>query len=178
MEIALTLAKREAKIAKWFSDYSKQLLDYVGSKISDFADAEDLAQDVWAQVTKIPDVDEIDQISNWLYTTARNRITDFYRKKKSVALSSLITDADSEDLFFTEENLPADALENKEFWEILAAGLEQLPPEQRDVFVEHEINGISFNEISAKTGVPLNTLLARKRYATLKLRKIFEELNT
>ena len=178
MEIAVqVVAKREAKIAKWFSDYSKQLLDYVGSKISDFADAEDLAQDVWAQVTKIPDVDEIDQISNWLYTTARNRITDFYRKKKSVALSSLTTD-DGEDLFFTEENLPADALENKEFWEILAAGLEQLPPEQRDVFVEHEINGASFNEISSKTGVPLNTLLARKRYATLKLRRIFEELNT
>lgn len=177
MELVIDRVKREAKIASWFSAYSKQLLDYVRSKISDFADAEDLAQDVWAQVTKIPDVDEIDQISNWLFTAARNRITDFYRKKKTVAFSSMENGGDDGELFFSEMNLPSDMLESKEFWEILSGALEELPKEQRDVFIEHELNGMSFKELSASTGVPVNTLLARKRYAVLKLRVVFEELN-
>lgn len=162
------------------------MLAFVRSKIQDLEVAEDTAQDVWLQLTRQQDLEEIEQIGNWLFTAARNRVTDYYRKKKTVPFSQLsfesaenhdIEDEMPEELLFNhwlEQNLPDGLLESREFWEELNLALEQMPAEQRAVFVAHELDDIPFREIAETTGLPLNTLLARKRYAVLRLRQHFE----
>ena len=184
MELASVKAQNDNRITQWFSEYSRRLLGFVRSRISDMEVAEDLAQDVWLQLSRQTDVGEINQIGNWLFTAARNRITDYYRKKKTVPFSDLAganidLDDDSGDdtgASFNDwlaDNLPDEVLESKEFWTLLDQALNQLPAEQRDVFVAHELYDIPFRELAEKLGIPINTLLARKRYAVLHLRRVF-----
>ncbi len=178
--------QRDRKITEWFGQYGRRVLAFVRSKIRDLEVAEDTAQDVWLQLTRQADLDEIEQIGNWLFTTARNRVTDYYRKKKTVSFTQLSAETGEqqndeanppEDLMFDswlEQNLPDTILESQEFWDELSRVLETLPAEQREVFVEHELNDVSFKELADKTGLSINTLLARKRYAVLRLRAYFE----
>lgn len=185
MEIELANAQRDRIITEWFGQYGRRVLAFVRSKIRDIEVAEDTAQDVWLQLTRQKDLEEIEQIGNWLFTAARNRVTDYYRKKKTVPFSQIQLenpenqDADLDmvdDLMFDqwlEQNLPDTLLETQEFWDELTHALEQLPPEQREVFVAHELNDVSFREMAAQTGLSINTLLARKRYAVLRLREHF-----
>ncbi|MBK7937740.1 MAG: sigma-70 family RNA polymerase sigma factor [Lewinellaceae bacterium] len=187
MELELATRQRDSKITGWFAQYGKRVLAYVRSKIRDLEAAEDAAQDVWLQLTRQDDLDEIEQVGNWLFTTARNRVTDYYRKKKNVPFSQVgfQTDAREEpgedvagEILFErwlEQNLPDALLETQEFWEELDQALEQLPAEQRDVFVANELYDVPFREISEQTGVSVNTLLSRKRYAVLHLRRHFEQ---
>lgn len=179
--------QRDSKITGWFGQYGKRVLAFVRSKIRDLEAAEDAAQDVWLQLTRQEDLDEIEQVGNWLFTAARNRVTDYYRKKKSVPFSQIITEnLDSEtdehdltdDIVFDrwlEQNLPDAILETQEFRDELDRALAALPPEQREVFVAHELYEVPFKEMAEKTGLSINTLLARKRYAVLRLREHFEQ---
>ncbi len=179
--------QRDSKITEWFGQYGRRLLAFVRSKIRDLEVAEDTAQDVWLQLTRQEDLEEIEQVGNWLFTTARNRVTDYYRKKKTVPFSQIALEGAenqeedverSEDLVFDhwlEQNLPDTLLETQEFWDELNLALELLPAEQRAVFVAHELNEQPFKEIAEQTGIPINTLLARKRYAVLRLRAHFED---
>ena len=176
-------AQKERKIAGWFSEHGRRLLRFVRSKIADIEEAEDVAQDVWLQLTRLDTLDEIEQVGNWLFTAARNRVVNFYKKKKNVPFSQLENarsdDADddgglADDLFFDQwqaDEMPDAALETDEFWAIFNAALDRLPAEQRDVFVAHELDGFSFREISELTGTNINTLMARKRYAAQRLQK-------
>lgn len=187
MEIELANQQRDIKITEWFGQYGRRLLAFVRSKIQDIEVAEDTAQDVWLQLTRQQDLEEIEQIGNWLFTAARNRVTDYYRKKKTVPFSQIAWESGenqednaelSDDLVFDhwlEQNLPDALLETQEFWDELNRALEQLPVEQREVFVMHELNDIPFREMAEKTGLSINTLLARKRYAVLRLREHFED---
>lgn len=187
LEIELANQQRDRKITEWFGQYGRKVLAFVRSKIRDLEVAEDTAQDVWLQLTRQEDLDDIEQIGNWLFTTARNRVTDYYRKKKTVSFTQLSAETGqqqddetnpTEDLRFDswlEQNLPDTILESQEFWEELSRALETLPAEQRDVFIEHELNDVSFKEMAEKTGLSINTLLARKRYAVLRLRAYFED---
>ncbi|MBC7777498.1 MAG: RNA polymerase sigma factor [Phycisphaerae bacterium] len=187
MEIELANQQRDSKITEWFGQYGRRVLAFVRSKIQDIEVAEDTAQDVWLQLTRQQDLEEIEQIGNWLFTTARNRVTDYYRKKKTIPFSQIglgsfenqEDDAElADDLLFDrwlEQNLPDALLESQEFWDELNRALELLPAEQREVFVEHELNDVPFREMAEKTGVSINTLLARKRYAVLRLREHFED---
>ncbi len=187
MEIELANQQRDIKITEWFGQYGRRLLAFVRSKIQDIEVAEDTAQDVWLQLTRQQDLEEIEQIGNWLFTAARNRVTDYYRKKKTVPFSQIARESGenqednaelSDDLVFDhwlEQNLPDALLETQEFWDELNRALEQLPVEQREVFVTHELNDIPFREMAEKTGLSINTLLARKRYAVLRLREHFED---
>lgn len=185
MELSLTTRQRDNKITHWFGQYGRRVLAYIQSRIRDLEVAEDTAQDVWLQLTRQEDLDQIEEVGSWLFTTARNRITDYYRKQKTIPFSQLAGGAAEdpeedaeEDLMFDQwvsEHLPDSILESREFWDELNRALALLPPEQREVFVAHELNEVSFKEMSDKTGVPLNTLLARKRYAVLRLREYFEE---
>ena len=180
------MLQRDRKISGWFARYGKRVLAFVRSKIRDLEAAEDAAQDVWLQLTRQNDLDEIEQVGNWLFTAARNRVSDYYRKKKSVPFSQIAPlqggegeeDADvPEDILFDrwlEQNLPDALLETQEFWGELNRVLEQLPAEQREVFVANELYDVSFREMSEQTGVSVNTLLSRKRYAVLRLREHFE----
>lgn len=186
LNIELATQQRDNRITEWFGQYGRKVLSFVRSKIRDIEVAEDTAQDVWLQLTRQEDLDAIDQIGNWLFTTARNRITDYYRKKKSVPFSQLISEnaedaADdgeaTDDLVFDhwlEQNLPDTLLESQEFWEELQRALDQLPDDQREVFVANELYDVPFRELADQTGLSINTLLARKRYAVLRLRKHFE----
>jgi len=182
----LAYRERNNKITDWFALYGKRIRAYIRSRINDLEAAEDAAQDVWLQLTRQTEIETIEQISNWLFTTARNRVTDYYRKKKSIPFSTLDrsqttdtgdTHADLEnDLSFelwAEEYLPDSILESKEFWSALQLALDKLPAEQRMVFVAHELEGVSFKKMAEETGLSVNTLLARKRYAVLRLRVFF-----
>ena len=179
---------KQLKISGWFSEYGNRLLRYVRSKIKDIDEAEDITQEVWYQLSRQDEIETIEQIGSWLFTVANNRVINFYKKKKSIPFSQFETDIvdtqsddayDEDEIFFnrwSEENLPSDIVERKEFWEILQKLLLQLPPEQREVFIENELNDVSFREMAEKTGISINTLLARKRYAVIRLKKEFEKL--
>lgn len=186
MNIELAQGQRNHRISSWFAQYGKRILAFVRSRIDDLEAAEDVAQDVWLQLTRQDDLDAIGQVGGWLFATARNRVTDYYRKRKNIPFSQLAApDGDTADpdaetgdggLWFDRwagEHLPDAILESREFWAALDEALGQLPPEQRDVFVAHELDGVPFRQLAEDSGVPLNTLLGRKRYAVLHLRRYF-----
>jgi len=152
-----------------------RLRSFVRRRVADEGDAEDILQDVFYELVEAYRLMKpVEQAGAWLFRVARNRIIDFFRKKRPVLL-------DDEE-FSIEEMLPsADAGPEAAFarsvlWEELEDALEELPEEQRDVFIAHEIDGRSFKEIAAETGVPINTLLSRKRYAVLHLRERLKEI--
>lgn len=187
MELELAQGQRNIKISGWFDQYGKRVLAFIRSRISDMEAAEDAAQDVWLQLTRQQDVDAIEQVGSWLFTAARNRVTDYYRKRKSIPFSQLTPagaggddDADEgvEDLFFdswAEHYLPDNWVESREFWDELDRVLAQLPVEQREVFVANELYDVPFKQLAEETGLSINTLLSRKRYAVLQLRKHFAQ---
>ena len=148
------------------------VLKFVRSNVRDLDIAEDIVQDVLFQLVRAVDASEtIEDIGAWLYHAARNRIIDWYRKKKhdpmteAVAQTAVAHGMDGET-----------ALTRDEIWFALGDALDALPEKQRDVFIMHELEGFSFKEIQEITGENLNTLLARKRYAVLTLRKKLKHL--
>jgi RNA polymerase sigma factor (sigma-70 family) len=153
--------------------------NFVRSRVADAGDAEDILQDVFYElVASYRLMQPIDEIGAWLFRVARNRITDFFRKKKPVALEDLgARDADDEDGSVVEDLLPSPdqgpeaAYARGVLLDELEAALAELPRAQREVFVAHELEGRSFKELAAESGVGVNTLLARKRYAVLHLRE-------
>jgi RNA polymerase sigma factor (sigma-70 family) len=148
--------------------------------VSDLEDAEDILQDVYYELTETSRLSvPIGQVASWLFRVARNKIIDRYRKKKTERLDDMKLPGQQvedehyllSDLIQSTQDSPGDAFDQSLMWLAIEEALEELPKEQRDVFEMHEIEGRSFNEISAATGVSINTLLSRKRYAVLHLRK-------
>ncbi len=163
----------------------KRLLSFIRNRVASDEDAEDILQDVFFELTEsVRLMKPIEKMASWLFTVARNKITDSYRKKKPEALANLAvrgTNDDGEEFFLTDllsnDSDNADGnLVRKTIMEAVQEALAELPKEQRDVFVWHELDDMSFNEIAEKTGVTINTLLSRKRYAVLHLRKKLEHL--
>ncbi len=148
-----------------------RLSNFIRGQVRDAADAEDILQDVWLELYAATDA--IEQAGAWLFRVARNRIIDRARRKKEEPLPAA---DDEEGRSWLEENLPDPAAGPDAAYArsvllgSIQAALQTLPPEQRDVFVAHEIEGVSFAEMSARWRVSQNTLLARKRYAVLALR--------
>lgn len=162
-------------ITQVINDYSKRLMGFIRKRVTNEADAEDVLQDVFYQF--VGNTQPIEQMSAWLFTVARNKITDRQRKHKPEHLEEVFRDEEGEDSINWSELL-FDASSNPEkeylrtlFWEELNAALEELPADQRDAFIKHEIEGISFKELSQQTGESVNTLISRKRYAVLHLRE-------
>lgn len=165
-----------------------RLRNFIRSRVPDREDAEDILQDVFSElVLAYRLMKPIEQAGAWLFQVARNRIIDSFRKKKPVPLADQrVMAADGESLPL-EDLLPSlDAGPEEEYARSmlvaeLAEALDELPPEQRDVFVAHEIEGRSFQDLAAETGVSVNTLLSRKHYAVLHLRQrlrgVYEELS-
>jgi len=124
----------------------------------------------------------IEHLTGWLFRVARNRITDLFRKKKPESLSDAVTVGDEEEPLLLEDLLPSpdagpDALYARSvLLDELEDALDELPDEQREVFVGHEIEGRSFKEMAAESGVSVNTLLSRKRYAVLHLRQRLQSI--
>lgn len=175
--------KRSNEIGQIVTRAGQRMMRFIRARVASDADAEDILQDVWQQLVSSIEDGPIEHILSWLYTTARNRIIDQYRKPKTASLDALAAEFGSEDeVFELPESILRDAstpesedLRNL-FWDQLKAALAELPKEQRQVFVWHELEGLSFQEIATLTGENLNTLLSRKRYAVLHLRQRFQRL--
>ncbi len=160
-----------------------QLTRFIRARLASEADAEDVLQDVWQQLILTLETGPVERVGAWLYTVARNRIIDRYRKPRMASLEAMAAEAEADDMAFEfpgvllrDDNTPATEHRRNLFWEQLHAALAELPPEQRQVFVWHELEGLSYREIAALTGENLSTLLSRKRYAVLHLRGRFEQL--
>ena len=165
-----------------------RLSRFIRSRLPDPDVAEDVLQDVFYELTEAYRLTKpIERVASWLFAVARNKINDWYRKPRPISLNAPLNTADSdEDSVLGEWLLIADGTPNSDLFretilEAIDEALAELPPEQRDVFVRHEIEGESFNQMVAELGVPLNTLLSRKRYAVLhlreRLRDLYDELN-
>lgn len=173
--------KRERKIGNVINVYGNRLFRFIRGRVPNNADAEDILQEVWFQLSKVVELESIEQISGWLYKIARNRITDTYRKQKP----DLVIDKsfEKEDGSFNfKELLVSDAVSPEEedlkeiFWEELFLALDELPENQKNVFIWNELEDETFQEIADRTGENIKTLISRKRYAVQHLRKRLEEL--
>ena len=161
--------------------HRSQLLEFIRRRVRTEEDAEDILQDVFYQFVSSYSITEpIEKLSSWLFAVARNRIIDWYRKRKHRGPQPV--DADTglplnlEDILFDPMQEPDEVYVHSLVWTELAEALDDLPEEQREVFVLHELEGKSFKEIAALTGESVNTLLSRKRYAVLSLRGALQEL--
>ena len=160
-------------------DYGKRLFYFIRGRVDTDEDAEDILQDVWYQFSNIMNSEPVEQTSAWLYRVARNRIIDKYRRQEP--LEEMFTGDEESEFNLQEILLATDANPETEhlrnlFWEQLFTALDELPEEQKQVFVLNELEDVSFNEISERTGEKINTLISRKRYAVLHLRKRLEQL--
>jgi RNA polymerase sigma factor (sigma-70 family) len=181
-------AKENELIRETVQRERKRLLDFIRQRVPTEEDAEDILQDVFYQlVNAYRQMEPIEKVTSWLFTVARNKITDFFRKKKADSFSSLARgnageEAGDETPYFLEEIMQnaSDSPEGEYLrslvWDTLEAALNELPAEQREIFVLHELEGVGFKEMSERMNVSLNTLLSRKRYAVLHLRKKFQSL--
>ncbi len=173
----------EKQLEEIFKTERGKYLAFIDQRIQGQVDAEDILQDVFTNILFSACRNEkkqpIENIYSWIFTALRNKIIDSYRKKRAANFSNIKTSNESVDY----ENFIEDAsqgpeisLVRKTIWEAIQEGLKTLPDEQRIVFERNEFEGISFKEMSIETGVNINTLLARKRYAVLHLRKYLKDI--
>lgn len=160
-----------------------RLSRFIRRRVADPLDAEDVLQDVFSELVEANRLlMPIEHLTGWLFRVAKNRITDLFRKKKAVRLVDVLTEGDDEeggrlrleDLLPSLEDGPEALYLRSVVLDELELALSELPKEQREVFVAHEFLGRSFKEMAAESGVSLNTLLSRKRYAVLALRERLE----
>src|SRR5438445_6346273 len=176
LEMALEQDQRISEVVK---REGSRLRNFIRRRVSDPRDAEDILQDVFYKLVEANRLlMPIDHVTGWLFRVARNRITDLFRKKKPESFSDAAVGYEEDaELPKLEDLLPSpdagpDALYARSvLLDELELAIDELPQEQRDVFVAHELEGSSFKEIAAQTGISVNTLLSRKRYAVLHLRE-------
>jgi RNA polymerase sigma factor (sigma-70 family) len=168
-------ADRERRIGAEVARQGPRLRSFIRRRVPDAAEAEDIFQDVLEKLVQASRaLEPIEEISAWLYRAARNRIVDLWRRRREAGIDDSL-----EDLLPSPDAGPEAAYARALLLEELDAALAELPSEQREVFVAHELEGRSFKEIAEATGVGVNTLLSRKRYAVLhlraRLRSIYDE---
>ncbi|MBD2755415.1 RNA polymerase sigma factor [Spirosoma validum] len=168
-------------IIETVKQYGNRLSRFIRGQVKSDEDAEDILQDVWYQLSRVVDLDGIESISGWLFQVARNRITDTYRKKKEDALSD--TEFDDEDgnisfreILLADAETPEDQFFKDIFWDELMRALNELPENQRIVFVQNELEDKTLQEIADQSGENLKTIISRKRYAVQHLRKRLQTL--
>jgi RNA polymerase sigma factor (sigma-70 family) len=157
---------QDRRIADVVSREEFRLRNFIRRRVADPRDVEDIVQDVFSELVEANRLlMPIDHITGWLFRVARNRIIDLFRRKKPERID------ESESLLQSVDAGPADEYARTVLLEELEDALDELPKEQRDVFIAHEVDGETFKDMSARTGVSVNTLLSRKRYAVLHLRR-------
>jgi len=169
---------QDRRIADVVSREESRLRNFIRRRVADPRDVEDILQDVFSELVEANRMlMPIDHVTGWLFQVARNRITDLFRKKQPERFSDVAIANADDDLLLFEDLLPSSdtgpdaAYARSVLLDELEDALDELPREQRDVFIAHEIDGESFKDMSARTGVNVNTLLSRKRYAVLQLRE-------
>jgi RNA polymerase sigma factor (sigma-70 family) len=169
--------EQDQRISEAIEREQGRLRNFIRRRVPDREDAEDILQEVFYELIEAYRLMKpVERVSAWLFAVARNRITDLFRKQKPQSLSEPIGVREDGDEFVLEDLLPSAeagpeaAYARSVLLEALDEALEELPQEQRDVFIAHEFEGRSFKELAAETGIGLNTLLTRKHYAVLHLR--------
>lgn len=181
------MVEQDRQISEVIAEQRPRLRSFIRKRVPDESDVEDLLQEVFFELVEAYRLlKPIDYVTGWLFRVARNRITDLFRKKKPETFADLAVVDEKGELLRIDEMLPSnddgpDALYMRTLlFDELQAALSELPDEQREVFIAHELEGRSFKELAAESGVNINTLLARKRYAVRHLRerlqKIYDEI--
>jgi len=178
------MTEQDRQISEIIAEQRSRLRNFIRRRVDDPADAEDIVQEVFYKLVEANRLlMPIEHVTGWLFRVARNRITDLFRKKKPATFSeAAVVDEDGEVLRI-EDLLPSPDAgpEALYFHNVLLDELEfaiaELPDEQREVFVAHELEGRSFKELSAESGVSVSTLLSRKRYAVLHLRERLQSIH-
>jgi RNA polymerase sigma factor (sigma-70 family) len=171
-------------IIQTIASYGKSLLGFIRKRVKNDADAEDILQDVWYQFSNVVNAGPIEQTSAWLYRVAKNKIIDKHKKRSETLIDDMLPAGnDDEDdildfkaILLTEDATPETEYLRNLFWEQLFVALDELPENQRQVFIWQELDDMPFEEIAQKTGENINTLVSRKRYAVLHLRKRLKQL--
>jgi RNA polymerase sigma factor (sigma-70 family) len=180
----ISMIEQDRQIAEVIAEQRPRLRSFIRKRVPNESDAEDLLQEVFYELVQAHRLlQPIDYVTGWLYRVARNCITDLFRKKKPEAFTDRAVENDDGELMALEDLLPSpdagpEALYvRRVLLDELELALDELPAEQREVFVAHEIEGRSFKELSAESGVSVNTLLSRKRYAVLHLRRRLQSIH-
>ncbi len=181
--VASMVREQDQRIADVVAREQSRLRTFIRRRVPDPRDAEDILQDVFYELVEANRLlMPIEHVTGWLFRVARNRITDLFRKKKPVSLSdSAVGDGDEdvlrlEDLLPSPDDGPEALFARTVLLDELVSALQDLPEEQREVFVGHELEGRSFKEMAEHTGVSMNTLLSRKRYAVRHLRQRLQSI--
>jgi RNA polymerase sigma factor (sigma-70 family) len=178
------MIEQDLHISEIIAEERNRLRNFIRKRVPNEADVEDLLQEVFFELVQANRLlMPIDYVTGWLFSVARNRITDLFRKKKPENFSDAAAmDEDGEllrmeDLLLSPDAGPEALYLRNALLDELEFALNELPDEQREVFIAHEFGGRSFKEMSAETGVKVNTLLARKRYAVLYLRERLKRIH-
>lgn len=158
-----------------------KLLGFIRNRVSSLEEAEDILQDVFYQfIAGYDTIESFDRVTSWLFSVARNKIIDRYRKESSRPQKAGFTSVSGfeddspltlQDILPDFGNSPDEVLLRESMWDAIMDAVEELPADQRDIFIQNELEEKSFRELSETTGISINTLLSRKRYAILALRK-------
>jgi len=169
--------EQDQRISEVVKRERSRLWNFIRRRVPDPRDAEDILQDVFYKLLEANRLlMPIDHVTGWLFRVARNRITDLFRKKKPESFSDIAIPVEDEERLLLEDLLPSSSAGPEALYarsvllDAIELAIDDLPQEQREVFLAHELEGRSFKEIAAETGVSVNTLLSRKRYAVLRLR--------
>jgi RNA polymerase sigma factor (sigma-70 family) len=183
LKIPWPMAEQDQRISEVVNREQSRLRNFIRRRVPDPRDAEDILQDVFYELVEANRLlMPIEHLTGWLFRVARNRITDLFRKKKPESFSDAAFTNEDEELLRLEDLLPSpdagpEALYARHvLLDELELALDELPDEQREVFVAHELEGRSFKEMVAETGASINTLLSRKHYAVLHLRERLQSI--
>lgn len=176
--------EKQAVVEQAVARERNRLFNFIKTKVSDTGDAEDILQDVFFQLWQgYHTIESLEKLTSWMFRVARNKIIDRYRKQKPEAFSNMqiVGDEGEAPLLLSEiisdsGSSPDDVYTRELIWDSIETVLGELPVKQRDVFVWHELEGLSFKKMSENTGDSLNTLLSRKRYAVNYLRKRLQDI--
>ena len=182
--LALTaMTEQDRQISDVVAEERSRLRNFIRKRVANDADVEDLLQEVFYELVEANRLlMPIEHVTGWLFRVARNRITDLWRKKRPENFSDAAVEDEDGELLQLEDLLPSPAAGPEALYvrnvllEELEFALDELPDEQREVFVAHELEGRSFKELSRESGVSVNTLLSRKRYAVLHLRERLQRI--
>ncbi len=177
------MAEQDHRISEVVVRERARLRNFIRRRVADPSDVEDILQDVFYRLVEANRLlMPIEHVTGWLFRVARNRITDLFRKKKRASFADAAVEGEEGELLEIEDLLPSPDAGPEELYlrhvllEELELALDELPDEQREVFLAHELEGQSFKEMAAETGLKVNTLLSRKRYAVLYLRERLRDL--
>ena len=178
------VSEQDRQVSEIFADYRSRLRNFIRGRVPDPSDVEDIVQEVFYELVEANRLlMPIEHVTGWLFRVARNRITDLIRKKKPETFSDAAVEDEYGERLQIEDLLPSpdagpEALYVRNvLFDDLESALDELPDEQREVFVAHELEGRSFKELAAESGVNVNTLLSRKRYAVLHLRERLQNIH-